>query len=233
MGPTPSKPPGVLVYFPIRGRGEPIRLINVVAGWEWEQRLWDRSQKQAKVGTPDLPFGQVPVWMESDGGEIKTLSQSDAICRYLGRQCGMYGFDAWQDAKIDEILSGVESMRLKYLGLVYSAYTTEMLEAYRKLHVDLEGQTENCQGAHLGFLDILVARSETGWAAGTSSVSLADVHVFDIVDTHLKIYPAQVKQNFKHLMAVHERFAQIPAVAAYLVSDKRPEFVNGGAHNGN
>ena len=138
----------------------------------------------------------------------------------------MYGIDAWTDAKIDEALGGVESMRLKYVGLVYGEFSAEARNAYKKLHLDAESRTERCGGAHLGFLDALMGRSATEWVVGTSEPSIADCHLFDIYDLHVRIFPEECKQ-LKHLAEHHARFSSLPNVKAYLAGPRRLPRPNG------
>lgn len=48
--------------------------------------------------------------LEVDGGKLK-LSQSVAICRYLGKQAGIAGKDALEDLNIDIIIDVIADLR--------------------------------------------------------------------------------------------------------------------------
>lgn len=54
-----------------------------------------------------IPFGKAPV-LEIDG---KKVTQSRAICRYLGKEAGIGGKDAWEDLQIDIIVDTVDDVR--------------------------------------------------------------------------------------------------------------------------
>ncbi|KAG8270102.1 hypothetical protein J6590_092630 [Homalodisca vitripennis] len=56
---------------------------------------------------PATPWGQTPV-LEANG---QTVTQSIAITRYLGRQAGLCGADAWEDMRIDEIVYVINDLR--------------------------------------------------------------------------------------------------------------------------
>lgn len=64
----------------------------------------------------DTPFGKSPV-LEIDGGKL-TISQSVAICRYLGRQTGIAGKDALEDLNIDIIVDVMWDLRPRKYNLI-------------------------------------------------------------------------------------------------------------------
>lgn len=53
------------------------------------------------------PWGKSPV-LEVDG---KQVSQSIAITRYLAREAGLTGGNAWEDLRIDEIVDVINDLR--------------------------------------------------------------------------------------------------------------------------
>lgn len=235
MGNAPSLNKGTLIYFDIRGRAEPIRLLLAVAEVEYEEQPVDLSTK-ALAGTEQLPFGQWPVWKENG----RYLCQMDAICRYIGRKIGWYEFeDEWDSSKVDEILIGVESLRVKYLSLIYqSAFDEAAIEDYKKLHVLPESVSVRNGGAHLKYLENYftthreqwVSGTDGQWVAATEAPTIADVQVFDIFDLHLTLFENRggidLKEMYPKLYEHHEAFASIPAIAKYLASPKRRAKIN-------
>lgn len=55
-----------------------------------------------------MPMGQMPV-LEVDG---KRVHQSMAITRYLAKQVGLNGKDAWEDLEIDTAVDTINDLRL-------------------------------------------------------------------------------------------------------------------------
>lgn len=55
-----------------------------------------------------MPMGQMPV-LEVDG---KRAHQSLAITRYLAKQVGLNGADAWEDLEIDTVVDTINDLRL-------------------------------------------------------------------------------------------------------------------------
>lgn len=55
-----------------------------------------------------MPMGQMPI-LEVDG---KRAHQSLAITRYLAKQVGLVGADAWEDLEIDTAVDTINDMRL-------------------------------------------------------------------------------------------------------------------------
>jgi glutathione S-transferase len=94
-----------LTYFDFHGgRGEPARLALSIGGLPFEDdRVAFADWERRKEATP---FGALPV-LEVDG---QTLSQSNAINRYVGRLADLYPSDPWQAALCDEAMDAVEDV---------------------------------------------------------------------------------------------------------------------------
>lgn len=90
-------------YFDFHGgRGEPARLALSIAGIPYEDDRvqfteWERRK---------APFGALPL-LEVDG---RTLAQSNAINRYVGKLANLYQSDPWQAALCDEAMEAVEDI---------------------------------------------------------------------------------------------------------------------------
>lgn len=217
-----------LIYFPIRGRAEPVRLALAAAGESWNETVVDYAEMKGKAGTAEFPFGQVPVF---DDGKVR-LAQMDAIVRYVGRVHGMYGATAEEASFIDMILLAVEDSFQPYVKLCYThSFSEEAKKEYVTLHIDAAGTAARNGGAHFQYLENILARSESfatsGFVVG-GKPTIADVQLFNLVDLHLRpvAFPEQMKA-FPNLVKLHETFAAIPSVAAYLTSDKRHAKING------
>ncbi|KAG8274791.1 transferase activity protein [Homalodisca vitripennis] len=74
-----------------------------------------------------IPFGRLP--MVEVGGQV--LTQPVSICRYLGRQAGLCGDNAFQDLQIDIIADTLVDLRLPVLQFLF-----ERIEGTKKLKKD-------------------------------------------------------------------------------------------------
>ena len=229
-----GEPLGELVYFPIRGRSEVIRLACVLGGRTWTEHTFEWSKEKPTSGSAELPFGQWPVWRYTTrDGEKRTLSQMDAILRHVGRATGASGADRDADALVDMILGGVESLRSKYVALVYSDDFD--VDKYAQAHVARESATARNGGAHLAFLDAVVERARKRgwtWAAGTSKPSIADVHLFEITELHARLLPggeAKLREAYPALLALYDDFRALPQIAAWIASERRHKNPNNNA----
>ena len=82
-------------------------------------------------------------------------------------------------------------------------------------------------GAHLGYLASLVSSGSDGHIGG-SSLTIADVAVWNIVDNHLQIFKQEITNEYPELIKFHQQIASLPAIKSYLGSDLRL-----GQNNGN
>ena len=87
-------PKVTLHYFNLRARAEMIRWILCYSGVEWKDRRIERAEWPSVA--PKTPFGQLP-YIEVAGKNIP-LAQTYAIARYLARQHGSAGREAWEEA---------------------------------------------------------------------------------------------------------------------------------------
>ena len=94
-----------LTYFDFHGgRGEPVRLALSMGAVPFEDDRVAVADWPKRKGS--TPFGAVPV-LHVDG---KTLAQSNAISRYVGKLTGLYPSDFWQAALCDEAMEAVEDV---------------------------------------------------------------------------------------------------------------------------
>lgn len=66
-----------------------------------------------------MPLGQMPI-LEVDG---KRAHQSLAITRYLAKQVGLVGVDAWEDLQIDTAVDTINDLRLSEFNFKYIRLT--------------------------------------------------------------------------------------------------------------
>jgi glutathione S-transferase P len=205
------------------GRGEPIRLILASQDVDFDDLPVDfAAMKSDKIG---FPCGQVPRFQD----DTVDMVQSNAIIRHLARKYNMYGADLKEQAMVDQILETVESIKVKYLALIYEdQLSDEAKAAYYKARIDVAGAEGRNGGAHFAYLDCMLKKYQNGgqFILG-EKFSAADIVLFDTVDMHLRIYGDEFKRAFPALAAHHDAVAAVPSVAAYLASDRRHPQQNG------
>ncbi len=116
-----------LTYFDFAGgRGEPIRIALHAAGMPFEDiRL---SFAEFSKMRQDTPFNALPVF-EIDGVAV---SQSNAICRYIGKMAGLYPTDDLQALYCDEAMDAVEDLG-HHIGRTFGLEGEELKAAREKL----------------------------------------------------------------------------------------------------
>jgi len=116
-----------LTYFDFSGgRGEPIRIALHAAGIAFE----DNRLGSAEFGKirQDLRFNALPVF-EVDG---MAVTQSNAICRYVGKLAGLYPKDGLQALYCDETMDAVEDISGR-IGQTLGLKDEELRTAREKL----------------------------------------------------------------------------------------------------
>ncbi|KAG2484598.1 hypothetical protein HYH03_016639 [Edaphochlamys debaryana] len=178
---------------------------------------------------PELyPFLQCPRLVD---GEYDIV-QSNAILRYLARKYKLYGKDEHEAIAVDMIMEGVESLRVKYLNLIYQdKLEPEAKAVYWKTHGDPETAEGRNGGAHLRHLSRLLARNTAGAGKAFvgSSLSMADLCAFDVLDLHSRIFGEELKAAYPDLATFHAHVAALPGVKEYLAGPQRVAAVNGNS----
>ncbi|KAJ1548227.1 hypothetical protein HK405_003928 [Cladochytrium tenue] len=159
-----------LEYFPIRGRGDLVRLVLVASGVTWEDVVYDRKTEWPAI-KPSMPFGQLPVLTEYDasGNEVLRIAQSMAIERYLSRRLGLAGSTLQDSARLDAICESLyelrdswwrrtifledDSLRDKMVTNFFERILPTSLAFHERL-VGLHGKDGHYYGSELTFADI-------------------------------------------------------------------------------
>lgn len=207
-----------LVYFPLRGLGETIRLALADAGVAYKEEgagVWPET-KAAGVADGSLPFGQLPRYEDEDGSFV----QSKAILRHLARKHGLYGASEAQRTHVDMVMDEAADIRSKYVRMIY---VDELSEGSLAAH---KAWLLNKPFGVVGLLEAWKGRVGGDWMAG-DAFSIADLELFDVCDAHLRVIP-ELFAEAPALKAWFERVAARPNIAAYLASKPaHRERVNG------
>jgi glutathione S-transferase len=210
--PTPT-----LIYFPVRGRAELIRLILAEAGVEYAEHPVGKDTPPqngrptdfaALKATGLLAFNAVPVWEESDGFR---LAQSLAITNHLARTHGLFGKGAREGALVEQALGGFEDARAELRKLATAA-----VEARAEVREQL--LTESAP-RWLGHFERLLA-ANTGLLVG-GSVTSADLALWYLVEMYRDNGLGAAVDRFPRVVAHFEVIGRRPRIAAYLASAKR------------
>lgn len=179
------EPKLTLTYFGIAGRAEPIRIACAIGNIPFTNKVISGNFMQIK---PTLPLGQLPILdMEYGEGKNKTLTQSSAILRYIGKKAGLYPKDDDVRAmEIDEVLAVIEDLRTPLILTIRGAVKShlsdekqftkdEVLEIRRRWRETLVPKT-------LGFLEKkLTENSGSDWIVG-DNISIADLELYCSLD---------------------------------------------------
>ena len=78
-----------LIYFPVYGRGEKVRILLAYAGIDHVDERLPGAQFGPRKAAGEFPNGQLPVWVQNG----KYYNESSSILRFLGKQHGFYPND--------------------------------------------------------------------------------------------------------------------------------------------
>lgn len=195
-----------LSYFDFDGgRGEPVRLAFHFGGIAFDDHRVGFQDFGALRGK--LRFNALPV-LEIDGVAV---TQSNAMCRYVGKLAGLYPEDAMQALYCDEALDAVEDISQKIdptIGLKGAA----LLEARQQL-------VAGALSTHVKGMGELLARGGGSFFAD-GRITVADLKAF--VQTRwltrgaLDHVPTDLVARLAPALVEHQaRIAQDPRVVAY------------------
>lgn len=201
-----------LFYFPVRGRGEAIRLICADNGVQLEEEslTWETWPAMK----PKTIFGQLPVLIDGD----LELAQSYAIIRHFARKLGLYGSNDTEATLIDMINDGQEDLRIKYIRMIYDNYENGKAAYIQELPV------------YLAPLEKLLKKNHDGQGFFVGEkISFADYTIYDLLEAQVTLEPSSL-DAFPALKSFRERIAARPGIQQYHQTEgflKRPINGNG------
>ncbi|KAI3428024.1 hypothetical protein D9Q98_006410 [Chlorella vulgaris] len=206
-------------YFPMRGRGEPIRVALAAKGVEFEHV--DVDYAEMKSDLTKYKFNQCPRLVDDD----VDVCQSNAVLRHVGRKYDMYGKGLKEAAAVDEVVDGVEAFKTKYLALIYQDELADAAkQTFWDTHCEPASISGRNSGIHLAYISKLAAPG-TSWLV-SDELSIADIAVWDMFDLLARIFPDTLAAAYPDLGAHHAALAAVPSVRAYLEGPLRLPKVN-------
>ena len=197
-----------LTYFDFDGgRAEPVRIAFHAAGIEFED---DRlSFQEFGEMRKDTRFNSLPV-LEIDGNQV---TQTNALCRYVGKMANLYPADDVQALYCDEVLDALEDLLHKIVP-TFGLKGEELQQARAKL-------VDSWLTVHLLGLGELLDRGGEYFAG--DSLTMADLKAFVQVRSlragTLDHVPADLVDRLAPGLVEHqERVAADPRVVAYYAS---------------
>ena len=193
-----------LTYFDMDGRAEPIRIAFHAAGIEFEDiRISFPEFVEARAG---YRFNCVPV-LEIDG---VTITQSNAMCRYVGKMAGLYPEDDLQALYCDEAMGAIEDL-LHQMVHTFGLEGDELKAAREKL-------ADGWIAIILKGLDELLERG--GDYLADNRLTVADLKVVGItqwlMSGKLDHIPTDIVERLAPRLVAHaQRVSGDPVVVAY------------------
>lgn len=197
-----------LLYFPVPGRGEASRVALSLSELEWEDVEVNGEVFNQMRTDGELPWDMLPVLQTPNG----TLAESSAILRYAGGFAGLIPADSYQAAKADEFMDGMGPLA-RALDTTFGISDFDERVAKRKAIFEVGGQGAK----NLQFLEDKVAKSNSGWAADTKEMSIADLKLFTelfaLFSGNYDGIEKSVITRYPNLLKYHTKVANEPRIA--------------------
>ncbi|XP_077983080.1 glutathione S-transferase Y1-like [Glandiceps talaboti] len=207
--------PLVIAYWKMRGLQQPIRLLLEYSGIEYEDKMyvsgpapdfnkdcWFNEKYDLGLDFPNLPY--------MIDGDVK-LTQSNAILRYIARKANLLGTTETEITRVDLITEQAMDVRMFMASKYYTTATWE------------DSLPELLQKTGSMLKEFSVFLGDNPWFAG-QNVSFVDFIMYELMDQLCHV-DSKVLDNLKNLKDFHARVETLPAIAAYMKSDrfiKRP-----------
>ncbi len=198
-----------LTYFDFDGgRGEPIRIAFHAAGIDFEDHRISFPEFRAQRG--GMRFTCAPV-LEIDGVAV---TQSNAMCRFVGKMAGLYPEDDLQALYCDEAMEAVEDL-LHYIVQSFGLEGEELRIAREKL-------VDGWLSTFLRGLEELLQRGGGEYFAN-NRLTVADLKVFvqvrSLTSGNLDHVPSDIVEKLAPGLVRHQaRIEADPIVTAYYAS---------------
>jgi glutathione S-transferase len=207
-------PDYAVLYFDIRGRAEPIRLLFAAADVAFDDRNVPREHWMAIKAT--LPLGQVPVLYEMVGGHETALPHSMAILRHLGRTFGRAGDTDAERLQADLCAESVIDARVPLVP-----HVSPMTRG--KDPAGLARTMNEAVPLQLSRLEKIAAQSRSARGLLVNDrLTWVDCFAYDLLDALTTVAPT-ILDATPRLKAFVAAFRADPAIAAYLPRQRASE----------
>lgn len=198
-----------LVYFGVRGRVEPARLMLELTKTPYEFEIVAlEAWPEAKVKMLErTPLGQMPVL--EDGA--LTVCQSGAINRYLAQKLGLAGSTIAEQARIDEVCETAGDLIFQASLINWNPQFDAVREKNRD---ETKVRLENLEK----YFSRTGANAEFWITPG--KYTLGDVLMAYALETILPLHPGLV-ESFPSLHHMMKTFFSADGVREYVRSDRR------------
>eukprot|EP00927_Polykrikos_kofoidii_P027412 TRINITY_DN24124_c0_g1_i1.p1 TRINITY_DN24124_c0_g1~~TRINITY_DN24124_c0_g1_i1.p1 ORF type:complete len:253 (-),score=45.31 TRINITY_DN24124_c0_g1_i1:71-829(-) len=222
-----AKPPKLTTgYWDFRGIGAPMRMMCVFAKADFEDVKYHAKQKangkwvapewerEHKPGLKELnPLVQLPYVVNHTTNEV--VSQSTAVCLYLGRLFGLNGASREEQVANEQVLFHVYGMQLIFRDLVYPFQGKSTAEGFED---NLAEHFSTVLPGNYAKLEDWLRQRQTTFIVGRQPCT-ADFHVWELLDQEEAMarsydYPSPLR-DFECLQAVYHRFKALPRLRPY------------------
>ncbi|KAL4226150.1 hypothetical protein ACF0H5_014137 [Mactra antiquata] len=203
-----------LLYFNKRGGGEIIRLVFAATNTKYEDcRLEMEEWLKLK---PDFPMRSLPCLQVTNGESKITYCQSGAIAKYLARKNGLYLNLAEKNLLIEEMYDSVGDVRSALVQIHFTADNDTKKSLQEKLI------KETIPKFAALFKQRMSEFGKDGYVIG-SQLTLADLAVFNMVDSCIEMGMQSLWQPYKDLIKHHDTIKQIDNIAKWLKTRPKTE----------
>jgi glutathione S-transferase len=222
-----------LWYWPtIQGRGEYVRLALEDAGVRYDDVARGKGGSEklvaflAKAGRDYRPFA--PPFLIAGK---KVIGQTANILLFLGDHHGLAPKSEarrlWVHQLQLTVTDLVKDIHDSHHPIAGSLYYEDQKEEAAKRAKDLR---ENRLPKFLGYFEGVLKQNGSGWLHGRSR-TYADLSLFQIVEGLRYAFPNRMttlEKKLPRLVALRDRVAARPGIAAYLKSERRIPFTREG-----
>jgi len=206
-----------LTYFDVKARGEAIRWALILAEIPFDDnRLSFAQWAQLKENAERFPYGTLPVLELADG---TCVAQSAAILKYVGKLAQLYPEDAFQQAKVDEIVALMRELLEKIIPVYFGTILFGKDEATKR--EEEKGLEEKTLPTMLGNLERVVARNKTAGVCVGDGVTIADIQVaalLEMIFDGMMNISSQLLDTCPRVQQVVNAVQHHPNIKAYLAA---------------
>ncbi|KAL7040526.1 hypothetical protein ACKWTF_000426 [Chironomus riparius] len=188
-------------YFNVKALGEPLRFLLSYGNLPFEDVRISRNDWPALK--PTMPMGQMPV-LEVDG---KRVHQSLAMCRYIAKQVGVAGKDAFEDLQIDALVDTINEFRLK---IAIVSYEPDDAVKEKKM-ITL---TQEVIPFYLTKMNVVA--KENGGHLVLNRTTWADIYFAGIIDYLNYLTKLDLLENFPNLRQVVDNVISNENIQKYI-----------------